>query len=115
MIELIAAAAMLIPAHTEERRRITIRVAGNRVTRVRGTVNNYECDEFGNVGPIRFDVRVRARVDRRGRFSFVTGDSAQRTGIAGYVRGPRKGRGRVRISGTIATGQRCASKIVRFR
>ena len=115
MIELLTAAAMLIPAQTDEGRRLTIRVANGRVTRVRGTVVGYECNRFGDVGPKRFDVKVRARIDRRGRFSFVTGERVERVGIAGYVRGKRKGRGRVRMSGTIATGERCASRVIRYR
>lgn len=113
MIELLLAAAILT-ANTDEGRRVTITVRERRVTRVRGTVERYECDEFGDVGPIRFDVRPRARVDRRRRFSFVAGERAQRIGIAGYVR-RRSARGRIRIAGTIATGQRCQSPTIRYR
>ena len=114
MIELLAAAAALAPAYTDEGRRITVYASKNRVTRVKGTVANYQCDRFGNVGPVRFDVKVRARIDRRGRFSFVTGNRAERIGIAGYVK-RRKAHGRIRMSGTIGTGEPCRSATIRYR
>ena len=114
MIELLTAAAMLVPAHTDEGRRIAIHVSNRRVTRVKGTVVGYECDRFGNVGPVRFDVKVRARIDRRGRFSFVSGNRAERIGVAGYVK-RRKAHGRLRMSGTIGTGERCRSATIRYR
>jgi len=90
-----------------------VTVDKGRVTRVKGSVLDYECDQFGGVGPVAFDMRVRTRVDRRGRFSFVAGDRAERVGLAGRVRG-RTITGRVRVAGTIATGQRCESPVVRF-
>jgi hypothetical protein len=110
-------AAALAPAYrgrTEEQRPLRVEVANGRVTRVKGSVLAYECERFGDVGPVRFDVRVRARVDRRGRFAFVAGDRVERVGVAGSMRG-RAVTGHVRVSGTIATGQRCASPVVRFR
>jgi hypothetical protein len=64
---------------------------------------------------VRFDVPAFARIDRRGRFSFVAGERARRVGVAGYVRSGGVVTGRVRVSGTIATGQRCQSPVVRFR
>jgi hypothetical protein len=117
MIELLLAAAALAPAYTartEENRRLTVTVRDRRVTRVRGTVVDYECDPFGNIGPVRFNVRVKARIDRRGRFSFVHGDRAQRVGVAGYLKGDTA-HGRIRMAGTIATGQRCESAVLRWR
>jgi hypothetical protein len=116
----IAAALMATTAvfggHTTEARPLQVEVARGRVTRVKGSVLNYTCDSFGDVGPVRFDLRVRTRVDSRGRFSFVTGDRVERVGVAGHVRsGDGAATGRVRVSGTIATGQRCASPVVRFR
>ena len=118
MIELALAAAALAPAYlarTEENRRLTITVRNHRVTRVRGTIADYECDDFGDIGPMRFDVKVKARINKRNnRFSFVHGDRAQRVGVAGYVK--RYGaHGRIRMAGTIATGQRCESGVLRWR
>ena len=110
-------AAALAPAYsgrTEERRPLRVELSGARVTRVKGSVRAYECERFGDVGPVPFDVRVRARVDRGGRFSFVTGDRSERVGVAGRVRGA-SATGRVRMTGTIATGRRCESPVVRFR
>jgi hypothetical protein len=114
--ELLLAGAMAIGGRTEEGRPLRVEADGARVTRVKGSVLAYECADFGDVGPVRFDVRVRARVDRRGRFSVVVGERAERVGVAGYLRD--RGRlvtGRVRMTGTIATGQRCESETVRFR
>ena len=114
--ELVLAAALVLGGRTEEGRPLRVENDGARVTRVKGSVLAYACDEFGDVGPVRFDVRVRARVDRRGRFSFVVGDRAERVGVAGYLRHRGKlATGRVRMAGTIATGQRCESETVRFR
>jgi hypothetical protein len=110
-------AAALAPAYrgrTEEQRPLRVELSGGRVTRVKGSVRAYECERFGDVGPVTFDVRVRAQVDRRGRFSFVTGDRSERIGVAGRVQGT-SATGRVRMSGTIATGQRCESPAIEFR
>ena len=111
-------AAALAPAYhgrTAEDRPLRINVSGRRVTRVKGSVLAYECAEFGDVGPVAFDRRVDIPIRRRdGRFSLVVGDRAERIGVAGVIRGDHL-TGRVRMSGTIATGQRCASPIVRFR
>jgi len=109
----LAAAALVLGGHTDEQRPLRIDVANGRVTRVKGSVLDYECEQFGPVGPVRFYVRVRARVDRHGRFSFVTGDRVERIGVAGRIRGTTA-TGRVRMAGTIATGQRCESPVVRF-
>ena len=114
--ELVVAATVVLGGRTEEARPLRIEVsAGGRVTRVKGSVVDYECQQFGDVGPVRFDARVRARVDRRGRFSFVHGDRVQRIGVAGYLHDDGTARGRVRMTGTIATGRRCESDVVRFR
>ena len=114
--ELALAAALAFGGRTDEARPLRVETDGARVTRVKGSVLAYECAEFGDVGPLRFDLRVRARVDRRGRFSFVVGERAERVGVAGYVRdGGRLVTGRVRVAGTIATGPRCESQTVRFR
>ena len=110
-------AAALAPAYsgrTDERRPLRVDVANGRVTRVKGSVRAYECQAFGDVGPVRFDVRVRARVDSRGRFSFVTGNRSERVGVSGRLHGT-SATGRVRLTGTIATGQRCESPAIRFR
>ena len=115
---LIAAAGALAPAYagrTDESRRLTIAVRDGRVTRVATTVDDYECDQFGQIGPLRVRVEANARINRRGRFSFVAGERAERIGVAGTLRANGNATGRVKVSGTIETGQRCASPIVRFR
>jgi hypothetical protein len=110
-------AAALAPAYsgrTDEQRPLRLDLKEGRVTRVKGSVRAYECKTFGDVGPVRFDVRVRARVGPNGRFSFVTGDRSERIGIAGRLHGT-SATGRVRMAGTIATGQRCESPAIQFR
>ena len=113
-----AALAPSYTARTDESRRLTIAVRGARVTRVTTTVVRYECASFGDVGPLRVRVtppRDAARVGRRGRFSFVTGTRAERVGVAGTLGPSGDVTGRLRVSGTIATGEPCASRVVRFR
>ena len=113
--ELTLAAALAFGGRTDEGRPLRVETDGARVTRVKGSVRVYGCDEFGDVGPVAFDVGARARTDRGGRFSFVAGERAERVGVAGYVReGGKLITGRVRVAGTIATGQRCTSDTVRF-
>ena len=114
IVEAALAAALAFAGRTDEGRPLRVTVDGARVTRVKGSVVNYECEQFGDIGPVRFDVHVRERVDSRGRFSFVTGDRVERVGVSGHVRGTTI-TGRVRMAGTIATGSRCASPVIRFR
>jgi hypothetical protein len=122
MIGLLLVAAALAPTpapsytgRTTEDRRVTLTVRDGRVTRVRTTVAVYRCARFGDIGPLAISLAARARVDRRGRFAFVTGERAERVAIAGRLRGRDVVTGRIRVSGTIGTGERCSSRTVRFR
>lgn len=119
ILEALVAAAAVGPVYrgrTEEGRPLKLFASSGIVDEVRGSVREYECAEFGDVGPVRFEIPTHAPIDRRGRFSFVVGDRSERVGVAGYVRrGGAIVTGRVRVAGTIATGQRCASPTVRFR
>jgi hypothetical protein len=107
--------APVYSARTDESHRLTIAVHHGRVTRVATTVVRYECDQFGDVGPLHIRVEPNARIDRRGRFSAVAGTRAERVGIAGRVGPNGAATGRIRVSGTIGTGERCASPVIRFR
>jgi hypothetical protein len=116
----IAAAVAIASAYggtTDEGRQIAITFDHGRVTRVATTIVRYECARFGDVGPLRVKATppTPVRIDRRGRFAFVTGNSAERIGVAGRMRDAGTITGRIRVSGTIATGERCASKTLRFR
>jgi hypothetical protein len=119
IVEALVAAAAVGPVYrgrTEEERPLKVFAFSGIVDGVKGSVRVYDCADFGDVGPVRFDIPTHAPIDRRGRFSFVVGERSERVGVAGYVRrGGAVVTGRVRVSGTIATGQRCASPIVRFR
>lgn len=101
--------------HTTEHRRIVISVRARSVVAVRVSIGAYRCDTFGDVGPLVVRERVRARIDARGRFVLAAGEEAQRLHVRGVVRA-RAGRitGTLRLRGTIATGQKCASATLRF-
>jgi hypothetical protein len=117
IVALAAALAASYAGTTDEGRQIAVQGQRAAVTRVATTVVRYECARFGDVGPLRVNATpaTLARVDRRGRFAFVTGSRAERIGVAGQLHAGGAMTGRIRVSGTIATGERCASKTVRFR
>jgi hypothetical protein len=100
---------------TAEHRRVVVDVAGRAVLGVRVGIARYPCETFGDVGPLVVRAKVRARIGADGRFAFTSGEPAQRITVRGIVR-HRAGRvtGTVRLRGTIATGQRCATKTLRF-
>jgi hypothetical protein len=99
--------------HTIEGRRVVLEVRGRVVVHARAGVRRYRCETFGDVGPLVVDRAVHARIGRDGRFALTAGAPVERLRVSG-----RLARGRVagtlRLTGTIATGQRCASATVRF-
>jgi hypothetical protein len=102
--------------HTAEDRRIVVDVRGRQVVGIRATVVRYPCVTFGDVGPIAVREAGRARIGRDGRFTFRAGEPAQRVTVTGVLR--RRTRtiaGTVKLSGSIATGQKCASATLRYR
>jgi hypothetical protein len=112
----VLADAVAYTGHTIEGRRIVVQVRGRLVVHVRATVERYPCKTFGDVGPVTVSEPGRARIARDGRFRFVAGPDAGRVTVAGRVRRARGGsvRGTLRLKGTIATGQSCASATLRF-
>lgn len=100
---------------TAEHRRVVVEVSGRFVVGVRVGVARYRCDTFGDVGPLVVRESGRARVGADGHFTFRAGEEAQRVTVRGVVR-RNAGRvtGTVRLVGTIATGQKCASGTLRF-
>jgi hypothetical protein len=117
VLALAAALAASYAGTTDEGRQIAVHSQRAAVTRVATTIVRYECARFGDIGPLRVKATpaTPARVDRTGRFAFVTGSRAERIGVAGRLRAGGTMTGRIRVSGTIATGERCASKTVHFR
>jgi hypothetical protein len=93
---------------------VVLTVRDGAVVRARVTVARYRCQTFGDLGPVHADERGRARIGRDRRFAFAAGEPAQRVLVRG--RFDRHGRpsGVLRVRGTIATGQRCASARLRF-
>jgi hypothetical protein len=101
-------------AVTGEGRRVTLIVRRRAVVRVRTSVRRYRCDVFGDIGPAHVDERGRAPIGPAGAFRIAWGDPAQRLTIHGTMDRRGRARGRLRVRGTIATGQRCASVALRF-
>jgi hypothetical protein len=100
---------------TTEHRRIVVDVRGRAVIGVRVGITRYPCADFGDVGPFILRERGRAVIGRDGRFRFAAGEPAQRVTITGVLRRrAHRITGSVRVRGSIATGQRCASGVLRF-
>ncbi|HMJ34397.1 MAG TPA: hypothetical protein VK501_10815 [Baekduia sp.] len=100
--------------HTIEGRRIVVQVRGRVVVGVRVTVSRYPCDTFGDVGPLPVSESGRAAIAKDGRFRLVAGEPAQRVTLTGLLRSDGRLSGTLRVRGTIATGQRCASATLRY-
>jgi hypothetical protein len=101
--------------HTTEHRRIVIDVSGRSVVAVRLGIARYRCETFGEIGPVLVREAGRARIGADGRFTFRAGEEARRVTVHGVLRRrTHRITGTVRVVGTIATGQRCASGTVRF-
>jgi hypothetical protein len=100
---------------TTEHRRVVVEVRGRDVVGVRAGITSYSCATFGDVGPLVVREAGRARIAASGRFTFTAGEAAQRVTVTGVVRRrARRVTGTVRVRGSIATGQRCASATLRF-
>jgi hypothetical protein len=101
--------------HTTEDRRIVVDVRGRAVVGVRAGIARYPCATFGDVGPLVVRETGHAAIGRDGRFRFTAGEAAQRLTVTGTLRrAARRITGSVRVAGSIATGQRCASATLRF-
>ncbi len=112
----IAAATALAPTYvgrTEEGRRIVVETRANKVTLVHATIDDYECEMFGAVGPIRVHEKPRERVARDGKVNTTTGDRTGRVTLKAKFT-PARVSGTLRVRGTIATGQPCSSRTLRF-
>jgi hypothetical protein len=113
---LLAAAAAFAPSYggrTEEHARLVIETSKSRVVLVHARVDDYECETFGQVGPIRVHARANEKPTSAGRFSFTTGDRAHRVTVRGTIT-PARATGTIRVRGTIATGRSCDSGPLRF-
>ena len=101
--------------HTTEARRIVVEVRGRAVVGVRAGIERYPCATFGDVGPLVVRETGRAPIGASGRFRFSAGEPARRIIVTGTLRRrARRMTGTVRLVGSIATGQRCASATLRF-
>jgi hypothetical protein len=114
-----AAPPVSYTGRTAEDRRIVVEVRKGAVVSVRAGITKYPCATFGDVGPLVVHESGNAPIARDGRFWFSAGESAQRitvSGVLGKLRagGRRRMAGTVRVHGSIATGQKCASATLRF-
>ncbi len=101
--------------HTTEHRRVVLDVSGRSVVAVRAGLLRYRCETFGDIGPLVVQEAGRARIGADGRFVFRAGEAAERVTVRGVLRrASHRVTGTVRVVGSIATGQRCASGTVRF-
>jgi hypothetical protein len=111
----VLADAVSYTGHTTEDRRIVVDVRGRAVVAVRAGIGRYRCETFGDVGPLVVRATVQARIGADGRFRFTAGEPAQRVTVSGVLRTrTRTITGTVLVTGSIATGQRCASTTLRF-
>jgi hypothetical protein len=111
----VLADAVPYTGQTTEHRRIVVDVRGRAVVGVRVRVARYRCADFGDIGPLTVREAGSAAVGRDGRFRFTAGPSAQRITVTGVLRRrTQRITGTVRLRGTIATGQKCASATLRF-
>jgi hypothetical protein len=112
----VLADAVPYTGHTTEARRVVLDVRGRSVVALRAGVGRYRCETFGDIGPLVVRARdLHARVGADGRFHLTTGEPAQRVTVAGTLRRrTHRITGTLRVRGSIATGQRCASATLRF-
>jgi hypothetical protein len=99
---------------TAEGRALRLEIRGRRVARLTATLRRYRCATFGDIGPLRVDVRPGAPLGRGRTFAFTAGPPSERLAARGTA-GARRASGRLRVVGTIATGDPCRSRWVRFR
>jgi hypothetical protein len=111
----VLADAVPYTGQTIEHRRIVVEVRGRMVVGARVGIVRYPCADFGDIGPVTVREAGRAAIGRDGRFRFTAGEPAQRITISGVLRRrTHRISGTVRVRGSIATGQRCASGTLRF-
>jgi hypothetical protein len=99
--------------HTIEGRRIVLDVRGRVVVHVRAGLRHLRCETFGDIGPLVVSEAAHAPIGRDGRVDFTVGERAQRVTVHGLLRG-RTIRGTLRVRGSIATGQPCATRALRY-
>lgn len=95
--------------------RVALVVRDGAVTEVRATVRRMVCDPFGDIGPLRIASPVAdGAIDERGRVAFTVGPPSERLAVRARFDGRERARGRLRVRGTIGTGDPCRSPRVRF-
>lgn len=110
------AAAALVPVSDGAHRGhgVTLVVRDRHVVRVDTRLRRFVCDPFGDVGPVRVTVRPDAPIARDGRVRFTAGPPSERLTLRARFRPGGRAGGRLRLRGTIGTGDPCASPLRRF-
>lgn len=95
--------------------RVALVVSDGAVTAVRATVRHMVCDPFGDIGPLRIVAPVAtAAIGDDGRVAFTVGPPSERLTVRARFGADRRARGRLRVRGTIGTGDPCRSPARRF-
>jgi hypothetical protein len=116
---LVAAAAATAPASgtytgtTTEHLPVKIVVRGGHVVRASARTGTYTCDPHGELGGNRITVDTDADATG-GTFRFDAGREVLSLKMTGTVVTRTRIKGRLRIHGTIGTGDPCTSRAVRF-
>jgi hypothetical protein len=116
IVAALAIAAALAPAYagrSEDGHRVVIETKHGRIVLVHAALQYYECEQFGDIGPLRIHSHPDGRVDSRGRFKLKIGERAETVTLRGKLSRTRAS-GTLSVSGTIATGQQCHSHTLRF-
>jgi hypothetical protein len=95
--------------------RLTLVVRDQLVARATVTIGSYRCAGFGDIGPLRVTVAPGAPIAAStGVTHFAGGPSSERLSVRAGLHADGGVSAVVRLRGTIATGDRCASGAVRF-
>jgi hypothetical protein len=119
LVALLAAAAAVVPAsgtytgRTSEHEPVRLVVRAGVVVRADATVANYRCEPEGEIGGRRV-VRAVAAPFSGGRFRFDAGPMPEFLKMTGRAGPKRTITGRLRVHGTIGTGDPCTSRTVRY-
>ncbi|HEY8583725.1 MAG TPA: hypothetical protein VIL49_12285 [Capillimicrobium sp.] len=113
----LAALALTAPAPADGLYRgdgVALTVRDGAVVRVRARVPEMLCDPFGDIGPLRIVDAPAAPVGGDGRVRFTVGPPSERLTLAARFGREGRARGRLRVRGTIGTGDPCRSPRQRF-
>jgi hypothetical protein len=98
---------------TTEQESVRIEIRGDRIVAARASVSSVQCEDFGGIGGATLSVKPDAKI-KRGSFRFQSKKGTRTLKMTGSADSRTKLHGRLRIYGTIATGQNCTSAQLRY-